>query len=273
MLTKNKVVSTVSILACVIAFFVFSKSFANFKQQDIKISRYKDSLIKENVMLKSRLDLMQEVFDEKVKTISLWDEEKKTFSAKIESLKKENDGILTSFRGQLDTLKKKNAILLRKIADLENSPLLKYIRQSAQFEQDADVKKALDDAADKIEAIQSGVAPASVSPGLSAGANEEMQPTGMYGEKAIFASQEPKPLLQSTVLSVYKKNNIVVIGLGSKDGVNEGTRIKILKKGREIATAEIVGVRYRISAAILDDVRDKYKIDDISKGDVIIISR
>lgn len=267
----KKTLVTVSVVVCVISFFIFARSFANLKSKEIEIDRYKTSLIKDNLALKDQLDAIQDAFNRRSQAITLLEEETKEFADKIESLRKENDSILVSFRGQLDTLKKKNAILRRKVDDLENSPILKRIRDAARFEEDAEIKKALDDAASKIEAIQSGAVPAPVTSEPAAEGIEKQEPS-VQKSAPIPAVNKEETLLNGTVLSVNKENNLLVISLGTKDGVSEGDHLKVLKKGREIASAEVIGIRYRISAAIVDDIDSKYKITDIKKGDPIVLS-
>lgn len=64
-----------------------------------------------------------------------------------------------------------------------------------------------------------------------------------------------------------------MIDLGTQDGIVKGDRCVVVKDEKVIASAEIISVRYKISAAFIDDVRYKNALTDIKEGDKVLISK
>jgi len=264
-------VAGVSIVLCL--FFLSSAFYfhGNIKNKQIQFEHNKAERVKEELDLKDRLNVLQEGLDKKIETVNLLEEEKQALSHKIENLNRERESIMTSFRGELDTFKEKNAMLRRKIADLENIPIFKRIREFSESEQRAEIKSILEEAAGTIERIQTE----------KSGASIKLDPIVVRKEKsdrALFeeersqtfaAGQSTAPEKLGTILTIDRNNNLVVTSLGRKDEVKEGTRLKIFKNNQHIATAEVISARYRISAATVNDMKYKYKIEDISEGDQV----
>ena len=73
------------------------------------------------------------------------------------------------------------------------------------------------------------------------------------------------------ILLVDKNCNLVIIDLGQREGVKEKDRLKILKDGKEIAEATVIGVRYRASAAFVDEIEHRHNIRNIENGDAVLI--
>ena len=86
------------------------------------------------------------------------------------------------------------------------------------------------------------------------------------------AASRSKTGKNGEILLIDKNCNLVIIDLGRREGVKEKDRLKILKDGKEIAGATIIGVRYRASAAFVDEIEHRQNIRNIQKGDEILIS-
>jgi len=95
----------------------------------------------------------------------------------------------------------------------------------------------------------------------------EKDPTSRHPGKAA----KRQDVKRGEVISIDKNCNLVVISLGRKDGIEKDTRCRILKNGEKIAEATIIGVRYRTSAAFVDEVQFKHHISNIEPGDQILI--
>lgn len=280
---KNKITVYTAAIICAISFFVFMKSVADVKNKEIEMDRHRASMIKDNLELKERLGAIQDLLDKKIEASGLLLEEKKELSDKIELLKKENESLIASFQGQLDTLKRKNFILRKKIFDLEESPLLKRIKRAIEEEKDAEIKSALAEAVVRIENAQSGKEPANVPDtenGTPDGTPVDSQTDGVSNFVSISSGMpDPnKPPVRDVetgkrgvVVSIDSNNKLVVISLGSRDGVDEGDRLKILKNDIEVARGAIVSTRNRLSAAAIDDIKRQYKMTDIKEGDPAVM--
>ncbi|MCQ9207515.1 MAG: hypothetical protein NG740_06530 [Omnitrophica bacterium] len=86
------------------------------------------------------------------------------------------------------------------------------------------------------------------------------------------AAGRSKTKKNGEILLIDKNCNLVIIDLGRREGVKENDRLKILKDGEEIAEATIIGVRYRASAAFVDEIEHRHNIRSIQKGDEVLIS-
>ena len=74
--------------------------------------------------------------------------------------------------------------------------------------------------------------------------------------------------LQGEVLAVNKKDNFVIIDLGTSSGIKPGFKFNVLRLGNVIGTIEIVEVRTEISAANIKEVSSGYSIHE---GDKVIL--
>jgi hypothetical protein len=73
------------------------------------------------------------------------------------------------------------------------------------------------------------------------------------------------------VLSVDAKDNLLVIDLGRQDDVKQGNRCIILKDEKEMASGEVISVRYNVSAVFVDDLKFNNKISNIKEGNTALI--
>ncbi|MDD5174101.1 MAG: hypothetical protein PHV48_04680, partial [Candidatus Omnitrophica bacterium] len=117
------------------------------------------------------------------------------------------------------------------------------------------IRMVLDDSLRKIELIKEGKA-------------VNLEPIVVKDDNALQSAllDQENAQKKGEVLSLDKKSSLVVINLGRKEGVKEGDRLRIFKDADQIAGGEVISVRYRISAAVIDDIRYKSTIDDIKEG-------
>jgi hypothetical protein len=256
---KNRLIGVALIAVCAFSIVIAISSFRSLKKMELEFNEKKATLVKENLELKDRIDSIQQMVAQKTEAAGVFDKEKKIIENQLKSLKDENEKLIFGTNEHIDTLKRKNAILKKRVASLENSPIVQRIKEAIQVEDNDNVKEVLADAVNKIEMVMAGK---SVS--LEPIVVTKIQQTGAVSS----VTAEGKT---GVILSIDKKTNLIVINLGRKDDVKEGDRCKIFKNDLEIARAQIINIRYRISAAFVDDIKYKYTINDIGENQKVII--
>lgn len=280
MRNRNILFNIVLVIACgFLAALAFS-SFGRLKKMEFDFNEKKATLVKENLDLKDRLESLETIVKQKTSEVAGLDEKRKSLERELNTLKAENEKLNNDYAQlnqryenlmierkviaeQSEALKRKYIALSRKVEALEKNPLIQKIQESIDKEQNAEIKKVLEAALQNIELIQAGKS-VDLSPITVVGKDKE-QPfvTLQPGQQAAIAGE---------VLSVDKKNNLVVINLGRKDKIKEGDECIIFKNDKELARGEIISVRYKISAVFIDEVEYKRLITDIEEGDKILIS-
>ena len=255
-------------LAAITVFLVLFaySSYNNLKKMRLEFNEKKSTLIKENLDLKSRLDSIQEMIDQKTISFDVLGQEKKKMEEEVGLLKKENDRLIGASKSRLRDVKQQNAVLKKKIAALENSPLVQKIKETLENESNESVKKVVEGALNKIELIKGG----------NPVALEPIVVTVEEGEMAGKSRQEgeapaPRGDVKGAILSVDRKDNLIVINIGSKENVREGDRLEILKDAKEIARAEVISARSGLSAAVVESIDPAYTINSIKENDDVIV--
>jgi len=237
---------------------------------EVEFNAQKVALDKENLDLKIQINSIQDVVNQKMGSINAIEKEKKKMEAQIAALKNENKILSMSLSRQLDAINRKNTILKKRIATLENLSLVQRIKQAIGKEDNDSVKIVLEDMLKKVELAREGKSNTPQMPDAEPQAVvdsvERNSPQMSMGENAETVKEK-----KGAVLSLDRKNNLIVVNFGRKDGVREGDRYKICRDEKEIAQAEVMGVRYRISAAFIDDIKYKYNINDIKEGDIVVM--
>lgn len=265
---KQRLIGVALIAACVFCIVLAFSSFRNLKKMELEFNEKKATLVKENLELKDRIDSIQQIVSQKTESTGILEKEKKDLEDQLKTLKEENDKVMASTKEEVDTLRKKNAVLKKRIATLENSPIVQRLKEAMQVEDNENVRNVLQDAMNKIDMIKAGKT-VSLEPIVVTKQSQETSPFAQ-------ASQAATPSLQAAtktgvVLSVDKKNNLIAINLGSKDDVKDNDRCTIFKADKPIAHAQIINVRYRIAAAFIDDIEYKYTINDIQENYKVMI--
>ena len=276
MQNRNNLSITALIIICVFFIFLSLSFFKNVKKMELEYKDQKAVLLKENINLRVRIDSLQNAVDQKIESVSAMEQEKEALEKQLAALKAENEKLASSFNDQLEALKKKNFILRKKVASLENSDLVQRIKDAIENEESENIKKVLVIALNKVESIKAH-RPAAL--GLVTEKKEDVfaqAEAAVAGQERKGESPQPPPAEEKSgaILSLDRKNNLIVISFGHKDGIKEGDRCGILQEGKEVAQAEIMAVRYRISAAFIDNFKYKYNIGSIKEGDrVTLIER
>ena len=126
---------------------------------------------------------------------------------------------------------------------MEKAPLSEWLKTAMEGETNQKIKNVLSDTMSKINMIRTGRA-------------VTLEP--------IEVSSSNKT---GTIISVDRRNDLIVINIGSKNGVMEGDRCKIYSKdGKEIASCEIISARYTIAAGFVDNMNYGTNIKNIKEG-------
>ena len=253
------IINIFTIAACVLLAGLAGFSFLNLKKVEREFNSKKVLLVKENIDFKYRIEAIQEALNKKTESFDIVEKEKMLIEGKIELLKQENETLIKAYKENIVAIKKKNSILRKKISILENSSVIQRIKEAATIEGNESIKQVLEEAATKIEMIKDGkhvnLAPIVVTNGLSSG--------------GVFVAEGT----EGAILSVERDHGIIVINLGKKDGISEGCRLRVFKGDVGIAGAEVVGIRYRVSAAVVNDIQPKYTISDIKENDKVLVAQ
>lgn len=272
-----------SIIIVLFLISIFSVSFAlsslnRLKKMDLEYNEKKAVLVKENLDLKDRIENLETIVKQKTDEFSGLESEKKRIEEQLQVLKSENDQLSEeyakiqekyekivlekkSITEQSKELKDKYMALIRKVETLEKNPLVQKIRDAIEKEQNREIKKVLESALQNIELIQSGKA-VDLSPIVVVGSEREQRSNLKPGALKSDNGQ---------ILSIDKRNNLVVIDLGRKDNIKEGDACVILKDNQEFARGDIISTRYKISAVYINQVKYKNSISGIAVGDKVLI--
>lgn len=283
MQTKNTLIVPILVIVSAFSIIFAGSIFNHLKKIEFEFNEKKGTLIKENLDLKDRLDNLQEIARQKSVQAEALERERKNFEDEINKLKAENDKLNSEYSqlnnsysdliaekkaldNQTEDLKRKYAVLAKKVSELEKNPLVQKIRDSIQKETNEEIKKVLEVALHNIELIQAGK-PVELSPIVVS--KEKAQEGQVPQQQAGMPLQENEKAGQ--VLSVDRKNNLVVIDLGRKDSIKEGDPCLIYKNDSEIARGEVISLRYNMSAVFIKELKYRSVIEDIQEGDKIII--
>lgn len=273
---RERIIALVMAIVCVFFLIISVSSFRTMKKSELQFNEKKAVLVKENLDLKDRINALQEIVVQKTEAAGSLEKEKTEISEKLKILKEENDHLLKSYTEKSADLRKKNTVLKKRIASLEASPVVQRLKEAIENETNVSVKKVLEDAVQKVELIKAGknvtLEPIVVTEtqAFPAAPSDETV-AAPAGVSETVASALPRGR-EGMILSVDKKNALIVINLGSKDGIKEGFQCIVVKDNAISAQAEIISVRYRISAAFMNEFKYGSGMDDIKEGMKVVIT-
>lgn len=263
----KKTMWQIALTVTFIFFMVFAfSSYKNLKKMRFEFNEKKSVLTRENLELKDRLDSIQEMVSQKMISLGILEQEKRKVEEQVAALKQENDKLMQASNEELKGIRQKNAALKKKIGELENSSVVRSIKDALEHESNENIRVVVEDTLNKIELIKTGN-PVALEPIVVT--NEAGGIAGGAGDYANVSTVGGNG--NGTILSVDRKNSLIVINLGAKERVKEGDRLKILKGGKAIAQAEIISVRYRLSAAVVDTILPAYSMNNIEENENILV--
>jgi predicted RNase H-like nuclease (RuvC/YqgF family) len=192
-----------------------------------------------------------------------------SLKAEYEKLNKANQGLLASAeeKGKLEEkinlLEGENGTLKKKIANLENKPAVEKLKDSISSEKNPAVKKILEGALRDITMPQAG---------SSVNLDEILVKKDTGAAPAGMAKNVlPK---DGKVISLDTRNKLVAVSLGQKDGIALNDKCIIVNANNELlANGTIISLRYQLSAVSVDRMKEKFRFEDIKKGDWVFISK
>ncbi len=271
---KDKIRFFMAILIAVTVFLMILvlSLFNQQKSLELQFNERKAKLIKENLDLKDKQQSLRNVVEQKKEAMALLEEKRKAIEEQIKDFENEKEAVKEEYTGRIMELEEENASLARRIDDLESKTLSEKLEESLQREENEALRQFLAKVIYNIQVIREG-------------GNIELEPIvvtktqdGAQAQTAVASAQrnlrdiEEKPSgLTGNIISVDRKYSLVVFDLGRKDGISRGRQCKILKRGDKIATAEIISVRYRVSAAFVYEMEYGYDIRDVEQDDKITV--
>jgi len=286
MQSKNTLLDFVFITICLFSLVLVVFMFKQLKTMESEFNEEKGVLVREKLDLEERVESIQKIIDQKADTLIRIEGEKKSLTEALNALKEETKRQIQIYTSELDTLRINNASLAGRITALERKPLLQNLSEAIAKEKDEKVKKILERALYRAYSIytKKGIEPEFiVAPSKPEFIEDELEEEFIIekGETAGEKKEEKKITSvfgvsgkikkQGKVLFLDKTYNMVIINLGSIDDIKDGERCIILEKGKEIAQGEIIGVRYRVSAILIDGLIQNYTLADIKEGHDVVV--
>jgi len=265
---RNTFFIAILISVCIFCIALGIFLFRHVKKIEFDFNEKEAALITENMDLQDRIEKVQETIKEKTKEINTLKKEKEKLSGRVQSAEEENEKLSKAHAERVGKLEEERELLHREIKTLKEMPITGLIRKAIAVEEDENIKKVLERTLRNMELVKSGnfigLEPIVVT--------EEGGIEGFEGPKAAMTALHHKKRT-GKILSIDKRNNLIVISLGTGNEIEEGRRLIILKSGEEIASAEIINSRYKISAAFIDDIKYGYTINDIREGYKVLVSK
>lgn len=266
---KNTALSYVLISITVFCIILTASLYNYLKKSRLEFNEKKALFIKENLDLKDSSSSLQEAVAKKEIEIGVFKEEKESVENQLNLAKEEKKILEKEYIEQMEEFTKENVSLENKIKEIKERPIEEQLAESIAKEENENLKKVFEAALSNLELIKEGKEP-QFGP-----AETVLKPDTKEFQLKPEEETEMKTLLSeitAEVVSVDRKTNLIVINLGRRNNIKEGDRCAILKDEKDIAHAEIIGVRYRTSAAFVSEMRYNYNLNDIEKGDRVLIS-
>lgn len=227
---------------------------------------------KEAALVKANIDLKDEIVDAR--------EEIMQKAASMTLLEEENQKLKYEYSEEFEALKEENTILADKIAQLEEKPLIEHLRDAINTERNRNVRKFLEKVLYNIVLVKSGknvelepIVVATKEEEIISEPEEIKKSTKKARVKTEPEEEQPSFLVgkKGKILSVDRRFNLIVINLGRNDNVKEEDRCIILKDDKAIGEARIINLRYRVSAAFVDEMESGYNIRKIQEGYEVLV--
>jgi len=250
--------NSVLIGICVFCVLLALIMFNNMKSAGRAIKDKNVALIRERAELKIQFDSLNEAFEKNKVTTSSLESEKKSIAEEFARLEKEYAESKTRKTKTLDALKHENKYMRRKIDLFRKLSTTELIKQITSRETNDSIKRILTDTLVKIEMTKDGKLIELEPIVLPAGDNQP------YANNGISKKQ-------GEIISLNKKNSLIVINMGRAQGVTDGQRCRIIDNRGEIASGMIIRTRYEISAAFIDTFSKSYTIENVKEDAKVIL--
>lgn len=199
---------------------------------------------------KNQLELLQATIDQKTIALATADTKTKEIERQIALLREESGKVRAEFDADRRNFQKRSLELKERLDKYDGASIENLIRQALEKEESDGVKRLLTDSLSRIELIRENKA-------------VDLEPIvvtkGGASERASI-----------TVVALDKKNKLIAINAGRNDGLKEGDRLTVMRDGKELVSAQVVAVRYRVATAFVDQNRHNFSMKNIREGDEIV---
>lgn len=255
--SSNRSFLTATLIAvCAFSVILAISLYGYLKSAEQKFKKDKAVLVREKMELKDELDELKDDLKEKADAVTSLQTERKAIKEELIRLEKLNEELSSARNDEVEGLKKEIARLRRDTEQYRDVAPLDLIRGMIGREKDENIRQILSDAMTRIGMVKEG-------------RQVTLEPIVVTGAAAGSASSPGKK--EAKILTLDKKNSLIVINLGQGQGVKEGQRVTISDNGSEIAFATIIRTRYEISAAFVDSFSGRHTIQDVTEKAKIVV--
>lgn len=227
-----------------IALFRYTGSItADFKKKETGFTA-------KTIEYKSQLELLQATIDQKIAALATADTKTKEIERQIALLREESDKVRSEFDEDRRNFQKRSLEMKERLDKYDGASIESLIRQALEKERNDGVKRLLMDSVARVEMMREGKA-------------VDLEPI-------IVTKDGASERTSIAVVALDRKNKLIAINAGRKDGLKEGDRLTVMRDGKELVSTQIVAVRYRVATAFVDQNRHNFSIKDIREGDEIV---
>ncbi len=232
------------IAVCAFSVILSLSLAAHMKNTEARFRKDKASLVSDKMALKDELDALKEDLKSKTDAIASLEDEKTAIKGQLAALEKAAEELKGAGAKEVESLRQQVQALRNDSDVFSGATPVQVLQDFVARETDATIKRILADALTKLTMVKAGKA-------------VTLEPIVVTGGSDGTGAKQGK------ILSLDRKNALIVINLGSANGVKEGRRLKILGDEGEIAFATVIRTRYEISAAFVESFRGRHTIQDV----------
>lgn len=247
--TRNDLPKLLLIVMAIVTMTVVLFAFLYVRMLKFDFDEKKAGLVKEIGALKEEAEGLRASMDEKSRAVAAIEDEKRAVERELESVKAGNEELRKELTGRLAALERKRKALKKHIARLEKGDPLGALKDAIDRSSNGDIRKILQDAARRVEAVEQG------------------KPVDL--EPIVVGTPETT----GAVVTADRKNCLVVVNLGKKNGVEPGDRVKIYDCDGEIASAEVLSARFMLAAAYVDQFSKGKSIRNLKEGLKAVVTK
>jgi len=272
---KNLVFKVTAVLCvfCIITTWYF---YGRSKRIEVTFKAKEAELLKNEFELKNQIGSLESLLKEKTGFALALEDEKRELEVQLVSIRSESEkvkkayddlsaesSLKTDTTGRVAALKKENAALKKRLAAIENDPLIKKLKDLGGSVEDAAVRKILAATLQNIEQSRTGEA-VNLDPIVISKALKDLPPD--IKEEMIYANGK--------VISIDPQNSLAVVNIGKKDNLEVNDSCILLNEsGDALGYGEVVSVRYQIAAVFIKKMQFDFKISDIKEGGKVLVAK
>jgi hypothetical protein len=207
---------------------------------------------------KNQLESLQAAIEQKASALITAENKTKEVEHQIALLREESGKIRAEFDEARHNFQKRSLEMKQKLARFEEASVESLIREALKKEESDSVKRVLSDSLASVELIKANKA-------------VDLEPIVVTKQGASAQGIDANDASRAiTVVALDRKSKLIAINAGRRDSLKEGDRLTVMRNGKELVSAQVVAVRYRVATAFVDQNRHNYSIKDIREGDEIV---